>query len=69
MMPFEGGVESPANATFIFSCAAALLYGTMAGAPPRLARSAVKTLAGRPGEVHGAVWLIALLSAVKFALV
>ena len=45
MMPFEGGVESPANATFIFSCAAALLYGTMAGAPPRLARSAVKTLA------------------------
>lgn len=44
-MPFEGGVESPANATFIFSCAAALLYGTMAGAPPRLARSAVKTLA------------------------
>lgn len=31
--------------------------------------AAVKTLAGRPGEVHGAVWLIALLSAVKFALV
>ncbi len=29
----------------------------------------VKTLAGRPGEVHGAVWLIAALSAVKFALI
>ncbi len=28
----------------------------------------VKTLAGRPAEVHGAVWLIAALSAVKFAL-
>jgi AGZA family xanthine/uracil permease-like MFS transporter len=28
----------------------------------------VKALAGRPGEVHGAVWLIAALSAVKFAL-
>ena len=27
-----------------------------------------KTLAGRPGEVHGAVWLIAVLSGVKFAL-
>jgi len=28
----------------------------------------VKTLAGRPGEVHGAVWLIAALSLLKFAL-
>ena len=28
----------------------------------------VKTLAGRPGEVHGAVWLIAGLSSDKFAL-
>jgi hypothetical protein len=28
----------------------------------------VKLFAGRPGEVHGAVWLIAGLSAVKFAL-
>ncbi|MFI0845146.1 lysoplasmalogenase family protein [Mesorhizobium sp. IMUNJ 23232] len=45
MMPFEGGVESPGNATFIFSCAAALLYGTMAAAPPRFVASAVKTLA------------------------
>jgi len=28
----------------------------------------VKTLAGRPAEVHGAVWLIAGLSVIKFAL-
>jgi uncharacterized membrane protein YhhN len=45
MMPFEGGVESPGNATFIFSCGAALLYGTMAAAPPRFVASVVKTLA------------------------
>ena len=45
MMPFEGGVESPGNATFIFSCAAALLYATMAAAPPRFVASVVKTLA------------------------
>jgi uncharacterized membrane protein YhhN len=44
-MPFEGGVESPGNATFIFSCGAALLYGTMAAAPPRFVASVVKTLA------------------------
>lgn len=29
----------------------------------------VKLVAGRPGEVHGAVWLIAALSALKFALI
>ncbi|MBR0645817.1 NCS2 family permease [Plastoroseomonas hellenica] len=29
----------------------------------------VKTIAGRAGEVHGAVWLIAALSAIKFALI
>jgi AGZA family xanthine/uracil permease-like MFS transporter len=28
----------------------------------------VKTVAGRAGEVHGAVWLLAALSAVKFAI-
>jgi len=33
-----------------------------------LAYVAVKVIAGRYGEVHGAVWLIAALSAVKFAL-
>ncbi|MEO3472202.1 NCS2 family permease [Roseomonas sp. CAU 1739] len=33
-----------------------------------ITHAGVKTLAGKPGEVHGAVWLIAGLSAVKFAL-
>ncbi|WP_338663074.1 NCS2 family permease [Pararoseomonas sp. SCSIO 73927] len=33
-----------------------------------IAYVAIKTVAGRPGEVHGAVWLIAALSVVKFAL-
>jgi AGZA family xanthine/uracil permease-like MFS transporter len=33
-----------------------------------IAHAGVKLFAGRPGEVHGAVWLIAGLSAVKFAL-
>ncbi|MCR0980534.1 NCS2 family permease [Roseomonas populi] len=33
-----------------------------------IAYVAIKTIAGRPGEVHGAVWLIAALSAAKFAL-
>jgi AGZA family xanthine/uracil permease-like MFS transporter len=33
-----------------------------------LSYALVKTMAGRAGEVHGAVWLLAALSAVKFAL-
>ncbi len=33
-----------------------------------IAYAGVKLLSGRPAEVHGAVWLIAGLSAVKFAL-
>ena len=33
-----------------------------------IAYAAIKAVAGRGGEVHGAVWLIAALSAVKFAL-
>ncbi|WP_137124904.1 NCS2 family permease [Roseomonas sp. HF4] len=33
-----------------------------------IAYAGVKTLAGRTAEVHGAVWLIAALSAVKFAM-
>ncbi|MDO9498653.1 NCS2 family permease [Falsiroseomonas sp.] len=32
-----------------------------------LSYALVKTMAGRAGEVHGAVWLLAALSAVKFA--
>jgi AGZA family xanthine/uracil permease-like MFS transporter len=33
-----------------------------------IAYALIKLVAGRAGEVHGAVWLIAVLSAVKFAL-
>lgn len=33
-----------------------------------IAYAAIKTLAGRGGEVHGAVWLLAALCVVKFAL-
>ncbi|PZW45949.1 hypothetical protein C8P66_110148 [Humitalea rosea] len=33
-----------------------------------IVHAAIKTLAGRAGEVHGAVWVLAVLSAVQFAL-
>jgi AGZA family xanthine/uracil permease-like MFS transporter len=33
-----------------------------------IAYAAVKALTGRAGQVHGAVWLLAGLSAIKFAL-
>ena len=46
---------------FTFSIAAGIGVGFIVYA-------AVKTLAGRPGEVGGAVWLIAVASAAKFAL-
>lgn len=45
MMPFPGGIEANANATLIFSLAAAVIYAFALGMPPRLARSAAKTLA------------------------
>lgn len=64
MMPFEGGVDSPANATLVFSCAAALLYGTMVAAPQRLLRSVVKTLAvallAVLAAMQGGHWLLVL---------
>lgn len=47
---------------FTFSIATGIGLGFIAFA-------GVKTIAGRAGEVHGAVWLIAVLSAVKFALI
>ncbi len=63
-MPFEGGVESPANATFIFSCAAALLYGSMAAAPPRFVASIVKMMAvallAVLASMQGSHWLLVL---------
>jgi uncharacterized membrane protein YhhN len=58
MMPFEGGMESPQNATLIFSAAAAIIYATIVNARPGLARSAVKTLA---------VALLAVLAAMQGA--
>jgi AGZA family xanthine/uracil permease-like MFS transporter len=47
---------------FTFSIATGIGLGFIAFA-------GIKTIAGRAGEVHGAVWLIAALSAVKFALI
>ncbi|UVK41946.1 lysoplasmalogenase [Mesorhizobium sp. AR07] len=44
-MPFPGGIDANANATLIFSLAAAVIYAFTLGMPPRLARSAAKTLA------------------------
>ena len=71
MMPFEGGVESPANATLIFSCAAALLYGTMLSAQPRLLRSIIKTLAvgllAVLAFMQGGPWLLVLALALSAA--
>ena len=70
-MPFEGGVESPANATFIFSCAAALLYGSMAAAPPRFVASIVKTMAvallAVLAAMQGGHWLLVLALALSAA--
>lgn len=56
MMPFPGGIEANANATLIFSLAAAVIYAFALGMPPRLARSAAKTLA---------VALLAVLALLK----
>jgi uncharacterized membrane protein YhhN len=71
MMPFEGGVESPANATFIFSCAAALLYGSMAAAPPRFVASIVKMMAvallAVLAAMQGGHWLLVLALALSAA--
>ena len=44
-MPFPGGIDANANATLVFSLVAALIYAFTLGMPPRLARSAAKTLA------------------------
>lgn len=45
MTPFPGGIEADANATLLFSLAAAVIYAFTAGWPPSLMRSAAKTLA------------------------
>ncbi|HEV2897570.1 MAG TPA: lysoplasmalogenase [Pseudaminobacter sp.] len=54
MMPFAGGIEAMANATLLFSLAAAVVYGLILNTRETLLRSAVKTLA------------VALLAALAF---
>jgi uncharacterized membrane protein YhhN len=54
MMPFAGGIEAMANATLLFSLAAAVVYGLILNTRETLLRSAVKTLA------------VALLAALGF---
>ncbi|RWM22641.1 MAG: lysoplasmalogenase [Mesorhizobium sp.] len=44
-MPFPGGIDANANATLLFSLVAAVIYAFTIDMPPKLARSAVKTLA------------------------
>ncbi|MER8554692.1 lysoplasmalogenase family protein [Mesorhizobium sp. M0976] len=44
-MPFPGGIDANANATLLFSLAAAVIYAFSLGMPPRLSRSAARTLA------------------------
>ncbi|MEW6630948.1 MAG: lysoplasmalogenase family protein [Pseudomonadota bacterium] len=45
MMPFAGGIEANANATLLFSLVAAVIYTFALDMPPKLTRSAAKTLA------------------------
>ncbi|WP_353644508.1 lysoplasmalogenase [Mesorhizobium sp. WSM2239] len=54
MMPFAGGIEATANATLLFSLAAAVVYGLILNTRETLLRSAAKTLA------------VALLAALAF---
>ncbi|WP_376703008.1 lysoplasmalogenase family protein [Mesorhizobium sp. ISC25] len=45
MMPFPGGIDANANATLVFSLAAAVIYAFSLGMRPRLSQSAARTLA------------------------
>jgi uncharacterized membrane protein YhhN len=56
MMPFAGGIEATANATLLFSLAAAIVYALILNTRETLLRSAVKTLA---------VALLAALAAIQ----
>lgn len=56
MMPFAGGIQETANATLIFSIAAAVVYGIILDTRPSLLQSAVKTFA---------VGLLAVLAALQ----
>lgn len=55
-MPFAGGTEATANATLLFSLAAAVVYGLILNTRETLLRSVVKTLA---------VALLAALAAIQ----
>jgi uncharacterized membrane protein YhhN len=44
MMPFPGGIDANANATLVFSLAAAVIYAFTIDMAPRLSRSAAKAL-------------------------
>jgi len=56
MMPFPGGIEANANATLLFSFVAAVIYAFALDMPPKLTRTAAKTLA---------VALLAVLAAMQ----
>lgn len=61
-MPFPGGIDADANATLLFSLVAAVIFAFTIGMPPRLTRSAVKTLAVAMLSVlafqQGGPWLL-----------
>ena len=61
MTDYVPAVATAIAMPFTFSIAAGIGVGF-------IAHAAVKTLAGRPGQVGGAVWLIAAASAAKFAM-
>ncbi|MER9236787.1 lysoplasmalogenase family protein [Mesorhizobium sp. M0622] len=69
MMPFPGGIDANANATLVFSLAAAVIYAFSLGMPPRLSRSAARTLAAAMLAVlvvqQGGPWL--LVAALAFS--
>lgn len=57
---YAPGMIAAISMPFTFSIAHGIAFGFIAYA-------AIKTLAGRPGEVSGAVWTIAILFVLKFA--
>lgn len=66
-MPFAGGIEATANATLLFSLAAAVVYGLILNTRETLLRSAVKTLgvallAGLAFVQGGPILLVAALA-------
>jgi uncharacterized membrane protein YhhN len=62
MMPFPGGIDADANATLVFSVAAAVIYAFSLDMRPRLALSAARTLAvgmlAVLASLQGGPWLL-----------